>query len=70
MTDGGIVTINKTGKKAELIFSHPKGNSLPGYLLDDLTSQVNILADDNNIDVIILKSEVIVHFAEEHHLMS
>jgi methylglutaconyl-CoA hydratase len=53
----GSVTVNRIGKKAELIFSHPKGNSLPGYLLADLTSQINLLAEDNSIAVIILKSE-------------
>lgn len=56
MSKGGSVTVNRIGKKAELIFSHPKGNSLPGYLLDDLTSQVKILAEDNNTDVIVLRS--------------
>ena len=57
MAKDGNVTVNKIGKKAELIFSHPKGNSLPAYLLDELTSQINLLAEDNNTIVIILKSD-------------
>jgi methylglutaconyl-CoA hydratase len=57
MAKEGSIKINKLGKKAELIFSHPKGNSLPGYLLKDLTSAINDLASDENIDLIILMSE-------------
>jgi methylglutaconyl-CoA hydratase len=57
MANEGSVKINRLGNKAELIFSHPKGNSLPGYLLDELTSSINQLAADNTVDVIILMSQ-------------
>ena len=46
MSKDGTVSVKKFGKKAELTFSHPKGNSLPGYLLEELTSRINQLAED------------------------
>jgi methylglutaconyl-CoA hydratase len=56
MSSDGTVVVNMLGRRAEIIFSHPKGNSLPGYLLEELTLRINQLAEDNDIDVIILKS--------------
>ncbi len=37
-------------------FFHPKGNSLPGNLLSELTTQIKAFCTDNEVKVIILKS--------------
>lgn len=38
-------------------FYHPKGNSLPGYLLGQMKEAIEELSDDENAKVILLKSE-------------
>jgi len=38
-------------------FSHPASNSFPSVLLDRLVENINRLSDDDNVHVIILKSE-------------
>ncbi len=42
---------------ATVQFGHPASNSFPRTLLDDLTTEINALSRDENISVIILKSE-------------
>lgn len=44
----GIKTIN---------FYHPKSNSLPGYMLKQITNEIQSAANDNKVKVIVLKSE-------------
>jgi len=38
-------------------FSHPASNSFPSVLLDRLVENINRLSDDDNVHVIVLKSE-------------
>lgn len=40
-----------------ITFYHPKGNSLPGYLLNELENAVVELSSEENAKVILLKSE-------------
>ncbi len=53
----GYVKTNLNEKIAEITFFHPKSNSLPGYLLDDLTTAINEISKAGEANVIILRSE-------------
>lgn len=53
----GYVKHKITDHSAEIEFYHPKGNSLPGYLLNELSQTVEDLAKNNDINVIILTSK-------------
>lgn len=44
------------GKIAEVEFFHPAGNSLPSYMLKDLTTSFEKIAQQKEIHVIVLKS--------------
>lgn len=56
MQNGKVEVKIKNGI-AEVIFFHPKSNSLPGKLLREIADIFNELADNNDAKVIILKSE-------------
>lgn len=42
---------------ATIEFGHPAGNSFPAELLDRLTNELNSLAQKNDVNIIVLKSE-------------
>ncbi len=53
----GFVKLETKNKIATLTFYHPKSNSLPSTLLSELTQKFNELSEDENVNVILLKSE-------------
>jgi methylglutaconyl-CoA hydratase len=52
---GFIKTIIEN-KIATITFSHPSSNSFPSSLLSDLTAQLNVFSEDDNVSIIVLKS--------------
>lgn len=56
MENGSLYT-HIQNKIAVIEFFHPAGNSLPGDLLSRLTAAFNELSSNNEVNVIILKSE-------------
>lgn len=55
--ENGYVKLEIQNKIAELIFYHPKSNSLPSNLLKDLNNHFENLSNNKEVNVIILKSE-------------
>ncbi|MCP5063107.1 MAG: enoyl-CoA hydratase/isomerase family protein [Ignavibacteriae bacterium] len=55
--NNGFIKLETENKIATLTFYHPKSNSFPSTLLKDLTEKINRLSDDNDVNVILLKSE-------------
>ena len=55
--DNGFVRRDIDGPIATVTFSHPKGNSLPGILLAELTTAIKAVAADSQVQVLILQSE-------------
>jgi len=53
----GTVTLKKEQGIAEISFHHPKSNSLPKELLDELKDQINRLSEDPTTKVIHLTSQ-------------
>ena len=53
----GQVTSSLSNGIAELQFSHPKGNSLPGVMLADLAREISVIGSDPSVKVIILSSK-------------
>ncbi|NNF01064.1 MAG: enoyl-CoA hydratase/isomerase family protein [Bacteroidia bacterium] len=53
---GGVELVNKEGI-ATITFHHPKSNSLPGKVLKQLAETITSAGKDDNIKVLILKSE-------------
>ncbi len=56
MNEGSIFT-NITNKVATITFFHPAGNSLPGELLQKLIASFERLSTNDEVQVIVLKSE-------------
>ena len=56
MEQGSLYTFTENNI-ATIEFYHPAGNSLPSNLLDRMIKSFNELSNDNNVKVIILKSE-------------
>jgi len=56
MEQGSLYTHTENGI-ATLEFYHPASNSLPSNLLQRMVNSLNELSEDNNVRVIILKSE-------------
>lgn len=52
----GELTVRINDQIAEIEFHHPKGNSLPRTLLDQLTNAIKLSGDDDEVKVIKLKS--------------
>jgi methylglutaconyl-CoA hydratase len=52
----GFIKTTIENKTATITFSHPASNSFPSNLLADLTAQLQVYSDDDNISVIVLKS--------------
>lgn len=53
----GKVTTKIENKIGTISFFHPKSNSLPGEILSELAETIKKVGEDENINVIILKSE-------------
>jgi len=53
----GFVKSEINNKIARIIFFHPKSNSLPSYLLQEMIEKFNLLSDDKNVNLIVLQSE-------------
>jgi methylglutaconyl-CoA hydratase len=53
--NGTIETVIEN-KIATVTFSHPASNSFPSHQLKDLTNQLNVLSNNANVSVIVLKS--------------
>ncbi len=53
----GSLTTTIENKIATLQFAHPASNSFPRQLLDLLTAEINKISKDDEVSVIILKSE-------------
>ena len=53
--NGSIITTIEN-KIATLEFGHPASNSFPSDLLNRLTNELNILSNNTNVSVIVLKS--------------
>lgn len=53
----GSLYTSINNKIATVEFGHPASNSFPGELLQRLTNELNMLSDNNDVNVIILKSE-------------
>ncbi len=53
----GFVKLETENKIATITFYHPKSNSLPSKLIKEMIDKFNQLSDDENVNVIILKSE-------------
>lgn len=57
MTSEGKVTVSVDGDVGTALFFHPKGNSLPGAVLQSLAGAIDRLSEDPKVKVIALKSE-------------
>ncbi|NNE28282.1 MAG: enoyl-CoA hydratase/isomerase family protein [Saprospiraceae bacterium] len=55
MNEGSVVT-EKKQRIATITFSHPAHNSLPGYLLAELTNAIDGCGEDPEVNVVILQS--------------
>jgi methylglutaconyl-CoA hydratase len=55
--ESGKVNVNVVNGIATVSFFHPKSNSLSGKLLTEITNTINILSDDKETRVIIIRSE-------------
>lgn len=53
----GTLQTSITNKIATITFAHPASNSFPSNLLQRLTDELNTLSNNNNISLIVLKSE-------------
>ncbi len=53
----GTLHTDIQNKIATVTFYHPSGNSFPGYLLDELATELINLSTNNLVHVIVLKSE-------------
>ena len=54
--DQGFVKSSIENKVGVITFYHPKSNSLPKEILDELYAQINSLSENNNASIILLKS--------------
>lgn len=57
MNTSGSIESLKQNHKYEITFYHPKGNSLPGSLLERLKAEVDKASQDEDINVIVIKSK-------------
>lgn len=53
----GKVTTSIENKIGTISFFHPKSNSLPGAILSELAESITKFGEDENVSVIVLKSE-------------
>jgi methylglutaconyl-CoA hydratase len=57
MPESGSVTVKTNNGIGAISFFHPKKNSLPGDLLQNLATEMNNLARNNSVKVVVLRSE-------------
>ena len=57
MEKSGKVTVNIFNGIASINFSHPKSNSLPSKLINEITRAINNLATDKQAHVIVVRSD-------------
>lgn len=57
MNNKGFVKSEKSSHKFYITFYHPKSNSLPSNLLTELAEQIEAASQDDEINVVIIKSE-------------
>lgn len=55
--ENGSLYTNIENKVATVEFGHPASNSFPSVLLERLEKEINKLSDDDNVNIILLKSE-------------
>lgn len=55
--DNGSLYTNIQNKVASIEFGHPASNSFPSVLLERLEKEIKKLSEDENVNVILLKSE-------------
>ena len=55
--ENGSLYTNIQNKIATIEFGHPASNSFPSELLDRLTQELNLLSNNTEVSVVILKSE-------------
>lgn len=55
--ENGSLYTNIVSKIATIEFGHPASNSFPSELLERLAKQIHLLSEDENVAVIVLKSE-------------
>jgi methylglutaconyl-CoA hydratase len=53
----GSVNVHIEGGVGKIVFAHPKSNSLPSELLNGLAAQIDRLAADDQIKVLLISSE-------------
>ena len=53
----GFIQSEIENKIATITFSHPASNSFPSHLLKNLTNELNVLSNNNQVSIIILRSD-------------
>lgn len=56
-TSNGTILTTISNKIATITFSHPASNSFPSNQLKDLMTQINTLSENEDVSVIVLKSD-------------
>lgn len=57
MSDTGSLSVSIENKIATITFEHPASNSFPSDLLQKLTSELNAVSKNNEVNVVILQSK-------------
>lgn len=57
MSDTGSISVAIENKIATITFSHPASNSFPSELLQKLTSELNKISSNTEVNVVVLQSE-------------
>ena len=57
MSDTGSLSVSIENKIATICFSHPASNSFPSDLLQNLTSELNQISTNSEVNVVVLQSE-------------
>lgn len=57
MSENGSITLSTENKIGTVEFYHPKGNSLPGKLLRELAKKITEAGQDDDINVLVIKSK-------------
>jgi methylglutaconyl-CoA hydratase len=55
-TSNGTIQTTIENNIATITFSHPASNSFPSNQLKNLTNELNVLSDNSNVSIIVLKS--------------
>ena len=57
MSDTGSLSVSIENKIATITFEHPASNSFPSELLQKLTSELNTISNNSEVNVVVLQSE-------------